>query len=255
MADHASKVVKLNIGGVVYETTSSTLCSCGDNFFTRLLSTDLSSLRDEAGAFVIDRTGEYFAPILHFMRSRLLVIPEGMNVEALKGEAEFYLVTDLLAKLQEQEEEQRLAEDQTRNIRLADEGCYVNETRGEAFLFLPNDKLICVKLPDDLRQQYSAYDQAMVVKCHQKTPTIWKEDQNLAGQFAQFFTSVVSKGFYKSEGQALRLSLATSNGNAQSGVATWKMASISTDALTLLIQCDPKESASVPFARFTFKEF
>ena len=62
---------------------------------------------------VILGTGEYFAPILHFMRSRLLVIPEGMNVEALKGEAEFYLVTDLLAKLQEQEEEQRLAEDQT----------------------------------------------------------------------------------------------------------------------------------------------
>jgi len=112
-----------------------------------------------------------------------------------------------------------------------------------------------------------------VVKCHQKTPTIWKEDQNLAGQFAQFFTSVVSKGFYKSEGQvrvftgkefgafsfnllqALRLSLAINNGNTQSGVATWKMASISTDALTLLVQCDPKESASVPFARFTFKEF
>jgi len=58
-------------------------------------------------------TGEYFAPILHFMRSRLLVIPEGMNVEALKGEAEFYLVTDFLAKLQEQEEENRIAEDHT----------------------------------------------------------------------------------------------------------------------------------------------
>jgi len=46
------------------------------------------------------------------MRSRLLVIPEGMNVEALKGEAEFYLVTDFLAKLQEQEEN-RIAEDHT----------------------------------------------------------------------------------------------------------------------------------------------
>jgi len=58
-------------------------------------------------------TGEYFAPILHFMRSRLLVIPEGISVEALKGEAEFYLVTDFLAKLQEQEEEKILAEDHT----------------------------------------------------------------------------------------------------------------------------------------------
>lgn len=47
------------------------------------------------------------------MRSGLVVIPDGMNVEALQGEAEFYLVTDFLAKLQEREEEQqRLAEEQ-----------------------------------------------------------------------------------------------------------------------------------------------
>lgn len=47
------------------------------------------------------------------MRSGLVVIPDGMNVEALKGEAEFYLVTDFLTKLQErEEEEQRLAEEQ-----------------------------------------------------------------------------------------------------------------------------------------------
>ena len=47
------------------------------------------------------------------MRSGLLIIPDGMSVEALKGEAEFYLVTEFLAKLQEQEEkQQRLAEEQ-----------------------------------------------------------------------------------------------------------------------------------------------
>lgn len=46
------------------------------------------------------------------MRSGLLIIPDGMNVEALKGEAEFYLVTNFLTKLQEREEQQRLAEKQ-----------------------------------------------------------------------------------------------------------------------------------------------
>ena len=47
------------------------------------------------------------------MRSGLLIIPDGMNVEALKGEAEFYLVTEFLAKLQELEEkQQKLAEEQ-----------------------------------------------------------------------------------------------------------------------------------------------
>lgn len=213
MTNPASNVVKLNIGGVRFETTSTTLCSCGDNFFTRLLSTDLSSLRDETGAYVIDRTGEYFAPILHFMRSGLVVIPDGMNVEALKGEAEFYLVTDFLAKLQEREEEQqKLAEEQQQcSIHLVDKGCYVNESRGEAFLFYPNDKLTCVRIPDHLRQQFSAYDQAMVIMYHRKTPTIWKEDQNLAGQFAQFFTSIVSKGHYKSEGQVYTTSMCVHN--------------------------------------------
>ena len=48
------------------------------------------------------------------------------------------------------------------NIRLVDKGCYVNESRGEAFIFYPDDKLTCVKIPSELRQQFSAYDQAMV---------------------------------------------------------------------------------------------
>lgn len=120
------------------------------------------------------------------MRSGLLIVPDGMSVEALKGEAEFYLVTDFLAKLQEQEEEeQKKAEEQqkcqpililsatkivasvdTGSIRLGDQGCYVNESKGEAFLFFPNDKLTCVRIPDDLRQQFSAYDQAMVSHTH-----------------------------------------------------------------------------------------
>lgn len=42
---------------------------------------------------------------------------------------------------------------------------------------------------------------------HRKTPTIWKEDQNLAGQFAQFFTSIVSKGHYKKEEQVYTFTL------------------------------------------------
>lgn len=48
------------------------------------------------------------------------------------------------------------------DVHLVDKGCYVNESRGEAFLFYPNDKLTCVSIPCDLRQKFSAYDQAMV---------------------------------------------------------------------------------------------
>lgn len=52
------------------------------------------------------------------------------------------------------------------SVHLVDKGCYVNESRGEAFLFYPNDKLTCVRIPDHLRQQFSAYDQAMVSPAH-----------------------------------------------------------------------------------------
>ena len=118
------------------------------------------------------------------MRSGLVIIPDGMSLEALKGEAEFYLVTNFLTKLQELEEQQRrLTEEQqqcqhdksmlhtciiidTGNIHLIDKGCYVNESRGEAFLFYPNGKLTCVRIPEYLRQQFSAYDQAMVSPSH-----------------------------------------------------------------------------------------
>ena len=54
----------------------------------------------------------------------------------------------------------------TVKIRLVDKGCYVNESRGEAFIFYPNNKLTCVKIPYELRQQFSPYDQAMVSPAH-----------------------------------------------------------------------------------------
>ncbi len=64
-----SGIVKLNIGGVKYETTVGTLTCRGDNFFTTLFSNNFPALRDEDGYYFIDRDGEYFKPLLSFLRT------------------------------------------------------------------------------------------------------------------------------------------------------------------------------------------
>lgn len=39
------------------------------NYFTAILSGQFSTLKDESGAYFIDRDGQYFAPILTFLRT------------------------------------------------------------------------------------------------------------------------------------------------------------------------------------------
>jgi len=96
-------IVKLNIGGARFETTADTLTRVPDSFFVRLLSGTLGTTFDEHGAYFIDRDGQFFAPILTFLRSGEIIIPRGTPVEALRKEAEFYCLASLLKALDEQE--------------------------------------------------------------------------------------------------------------------------------------------------------
>ena len=48
-------IVKLNIGGVKYETTAQTLTRHGDNYFASLLSKRIPPTLDEQGYYFIDR--------------------------------------------------------------------------------------------------------------------------------------------------------------------------------------------------------
>ena len=48
-------IVKLNIGGIRFETTYVTLSCKGENFFTSLCSEKIPSTKDENGYYFIDR--------------------------------------------------------------------------------------------------------------------------------------------------------------------------------------------------------
>jgi hypothetical protein len=58
-------------------TTRETLTKNGENFFTSMLSGKFSVLKDEKGYYFVDRDGEYFAPILEYLRTGDFCIPAG----------------------------------------------------------------------------------------------------------------------------------------------------------------------------------
>jgi len=87
-----NEIVELNIGGHKFSTTKSTLLSSGSSFFSGLISGRIPSLQDNNGAFFIDRDGQYFPPILEFLRNGSCTIPSTMDKQTVLREASFYCV-------------------------------------------------------------------------------------------------------------------------------------------------------------------
>lgn len=86
-------IVRLNIGGKKFCTTASTLCGgSSENFFHSLLNGKIPSTKDEKGRYFIDRDGKLFEPILSYLRTGMLEIPAHISEEAVRREADFYLI-------------------------------------------------------------------------------------------------------------------------------------------------------------------
>ena len=97
--EQQSGLVKLNIGGKLYQTSRSTLTKY-KSFFFSLFSGRFQIEKDENSAIFIDREGKHFGLILNYLRDGIL--PPEMKVTvraALKAEAEFYQLEDLIHDL------------------------------------------------------------------------------------------------------------------------------------------------------------
>lgn len=85
------KIVHLNVGGMRFMTTLSTLQADGQSMLGRMFSGEHPVLQDEDGSFVIDRDGRHFHHLLNWLRDGTL--PIGLSridrLELLK-EADFY---------------------------------------------------------------------------------------------------------------------------------------------------------------------
>lgn len=85
-------LLRLNIGGQLFTTTKTTLFSRGDNFFGPLVSGKINSLRDEHGAYYVDRNGKNFAPLLDYLRHGELIVPKKLKIASIFAEAAFYSI-------------------------------------------------------------------------------------------------------------------------------------------------------------------
>mmetsp|Transcript_8962 Transcript_8962/g.12336 ORF Transcript_8962/g.12336 Transcript_8962/m.12336 type:complete len:262 (+) Transcript_8962:105-890(+) len=98
------RIVKLNIGGFKYCTSVATLTKHPNTFFTAILSEHIPTTIDEEGAYFIDRDGQYFAPILTWLRTNEVVVPKDMTKEDVLREAHFYSLQPLIDLLSYEED-------------------------------------------------------------------------------------------------------------------------------------------------------
>ncbi|CAM1329447.1 KCTD16 (predicted) [Pycnogonum litorale] len=96
-------VVELNVGGIFYTTTLSTLVKDSNSLLGQLFtgkSGEIKLVRDTKGKYFIDRDGVLFRYILDYLRNDKLVLPENFHEkERLRCEADFYEINELVEKL------------------------------------------------------------------------------------------------------------------------------------------------------------
>lgn len=101
-------VVKLNVGGKIFQTKISTLLSVKDTLFSKIITSSLDN-NEPINEIFFDRSFDYFHYILDYLRCKSFK-PNGLNkydLDELKDEAEYYgisYIDDLITDLQKEVE-------------------------------------------------------------------------------------------------------------------------------------------------------
>ncbi|XP_054167125.1 BTB/POZ domain-containing protein KCTD9-like [Oppia nitens] len=106
-ANPMNEWILLNIGGKIFSTTRSTLVAKEPNsMLARMFAIENENLmifpspKDKSGAFLIDRSPEYFEPILGYLRHGQLIVDRNVNPQGVLEEAKFYGITSLIPELE-----------------------------------------------------------------------------------------------------------------------------------------------------------
>ncbi|XP_053211202.1 BTB/POZ domain-containing adapter for CUL3-mediated RhoA degradation protein 3-like [Panonychus citri] len=92
-----SEYVKLNVGGLLFQTTVVTLTKF-DTMFKAMFSGRMEVTKDSEGWILIDRNGEHFRTILKYLRDGSVSLPKKMkDLKDLLAEAQYYLIEGLIA--------------------------------------------------------------------------------------------------------------------------------------------------------------
>jgi hypothetical protein len=93
-------IVELNVGGVNYTTSLSTLTCESNSLLGDLFTGKTAISQDSQGRYFIDRDGQLFRYIIDYLRNRKVLLPETFKeCERLKAEAEYYRLSDLVSQL------------------------------------------------------------------------------------------------------------------------------------------------------------
>jgi len=90
-----SQWVKLNVGGIKFNTTMNTLLK-GDTMLSKMFSSPLHKTRDENGYILIDRDGKHFSKILNYLRNGVIPsLKDEAEAKELFQESDFYCIEGL----------------------------------------------------------------------------------------------------------------------------------------------------------------
>lgn len=109
--------IRLNVGGRVFTTTLDTIALKEPNSmlarmfkgFSEEINSEANakasnclapSKRDQTGAFLIDRSPEYFEPLLGYLRHGNLILDKNLNPHGVLEEAKFYGLYSLIPELE-----------------------------------------------------------------------------------------------------------------------------------------------------------
>lgn len=118
--DISGEWISLNVGGRRFTTTRSTLTSLApDSMLALMFAAGPDSLSpgptDPSGAYLIDRSPEFFEPIIGYLRHGQVIINPGLNPRGVLAEARFYGLQDVVQQLEQmiEEEKERLRVQET----------------------------------------------------------------------------------------------------------------------------------------------
>ncbi|XP_072122809.1 BTB/POZ domain-containing protein KCTD9-like isoform X4 [Mobula birostris] len=96
--------ITLNVGGQYFTTTRSTLVNKEPESMLAHMFRDKSAWgnkKDHQGGFLIDRSPEYFMPILNYLRHGQLIVNKGLNLLGVLEEAKFFGIDSLIEQLEQ----------------------------------------------------------------------------------------------------------------------------------------------------------
>ena len=96
--------VTLNVGGQKFVTNTSVFMMDPECMLAKMFNGEMRpGDKDQDGAILIDRSPDYFKPILNYFRTGEVIIDPGISTEGVLQEAKYYGIKSLIAKLQNYE--------------------------------------------------------------------------------------------------------------------------------------------------------